>query len=78
MSILTVQGLTHEYGDIRLYRNLSLEVNREDHMGLVGPNGAGKSTLLKIMRGDVIPDEGRVSTMSKCRVGYLEDRKSVV
>ena len=77
MSILTVQGLTHEYGDIRLYRNLSLEVNREDHMGLVGPNGAGKSTLLKIMRGDVIPDEGRVSTMSKCRVGYLDQYAQV-
>lgn len=72
MSVLTIQGLTHEYGDIRLYRSLSLEVNREDHMGLVGPNGAGKSTLLKIMRGDVIADEGRVSTMSKCRVGYLD------
>ena len=47
MSLLTIQELSHEYGDTRLYRNISLEVNREDHMGLVGPNGAGKSTLLK-------------------------------
>jgi macrolide transport system ATP-binding/permease protein len=36
---------------------------------VTGPNGAGKTTLLRLLSGDAVPDEGRVSVPG--RVGYL-------
>ncbi|QUX29205.1 ABC-F family ATP-binding cassette domain-containing protein [Nocardiopsis akebiae] len=36
---------------------------------VTGPNGAGKTTLLRVLSGDALPDEGRVSVPG--RVGYL-------
>lgn len=43
-------------------RNISLEVERGEILGVVGPNGSGKSTLLQIVSGIVQPTSGRVST----------------
>ena len=48
MSLLDITGLSHSYGDSRLYSDSDLSLNRGEHMGIVGQNGTGKSTLIKI------------------------------
>jgi molybdate transport system ATP-binding protein len=40
------------YGNMILFSNLNLAVNRGDHTLITGPNGCGKSTLLDIITGD--------------------------
>lgn len=42
-------------------RNVSLEVEKGDKVGIIGLNGAGKSTLLKIISGVIKPTEGDVT-----------------
>lgn len=42
-------------------RDISLEVNEHDRLGIIGANGSGKSTLLKIITGNLQPSSGRVS-----------------
>ncbi len=42
-------------------RNVSMEVERGDKVGIIGLNGAGKSTLLKIISGVIKPTEGKIS-----------------
>lgn len=49
MSILTIEHLTHRFGEKVLYEEASLQVNKGDHLGLTGQNGVGKSTLIKIL-----------------------------
>src|ERR1041384_7645218 len=50
-------------------KDVSLEVNHGDVLGIVGHNGAGKSTLLKILSNITAPTTGRVELYG--RVGSL-------
>jgi ABC-type polysaccharide/polyol phosphate transport system ATPase subunit len=52
-------------GEFWAIKDLSLEVNPGETLGLVGPNGAGKTTLLRILNGLIKPDEGRVTVRGR-------------
>jgi ATP-binding cassette subfamily F protein 3 len=54
-----------------LFKEVSLQINRGDKVGLVGKNGAGKSTLLKLIAGTQKPSEGNIHKPKECTVGYL-------
>ena len=41
-------------------RNVDLNINKGDIVGIIGHNGAGKSTLLKILTGVTPPTEGEI------------------
>ena len=47
--MITVDGLTVEFGGTTLFKDISFQINEKDRIALMGKNGAGKSTLLKIM-----------------------------
>ena len=42
--MLTLSGISKAYGERVLFADATLQVNRQDRIGLVGPNGAGKTT----------------------------------
>ena len=46
--MISVEGLTVEFGGFTLFDDVSFVVNKKDRIALVGKNGAGKSTMLKI------------------------------
>ena len=69
--MLTVTGMTKGYGERVLFEDVSLQINRNDRLGLVGPNGAGKSTLFNLILGRETPDAGSVSLEKKVTIGYL-------
>ena len=47
--MITVDGLTVEFGGTTLFKDISFQINEKDRIALMGKNGAGKSTLLKII-----------------------------
>ena len=69
--MLTLSGIRKSYGDRVLFADATLQVNREDRIGLVGPNGAGKTTLLSIILGQEAADEGEVTFQRGISTGYL-------
>src|SRR6266700_2565806 len=69
--MLTLSGITKAYGDRVLFADATLQVNRQDRIGLVGPNGAGKTTLFSIILGEQTPDEGKVMVERGVSFGYL-------
>ena len=50
-NILTVNGLSKNYGVVEALKNLSLTVKKGDVYGILGPNGSGKTTTLGILLG---------------------------
>src|SRR6266545_706578 len=57
----TVLELTHArkaYGDLVVFADLQLHIERGDRIALVGPNGVGKSTLMRMLSGEEAPDRG--------------------
>src|SRR5437660_11179841 len=69
--MLTLSGIKKAYGERVLFADATLQVNREDRIGLVGPNGAGKTTLFCIILGEETPDEGKIMLERGVSFGYL-------
>jgi branched-chain amino acid transport system ATP-binding protein len=59
-SLLTVRGLTRDFGAFRAVDDVHLEVAPGAIHSVIGPNGAGKSTLFSLITGERRPTSGSV------------------
>ena len=69
--MISGDGLTVEFGDRALFKDISFQINEKDRIALMGKNGAGKSTLLKILAGQRKPSRGSVSAPKDTVIAYL-------
>ena len=69
--MISVDGLTVEFGGSALFSDISFVINEKDRIALMGKNGAGKSTLLKILAGVREPARGKVSAPKDTVIAYL-------
>lgn len=72
--VIELRKITTGYGVQVVLREITLEIERGDRIGIVGINGAGKSTLLKIIAGELEPIEGERILGDRVRVGYFGQR----
>lgn len=78
-SSLKASQLTVTYGKLSVLWDISLDVPKENLIGIIGPNGAGKSTFLKAALGLVKPLSGSISfpDIKKRQIAYVPQRDSV-
>lgn len=69
--MISVEGLTVEFGGNPLFDDITYVINKKDRIALVGKNGAGKSTMLKIIAGLQSPTSGSVNMPKDLTIGYL-------
>lgn len=69
--MISIDGLTVEFGGSALFTDISFVINEKDRIALMGKNGAGKSTLLKILAGVREPSRGKVSAPKDTVIAYL-------
>ena len=69
--MVSVDGLTVEFGGTTLFSDISFVINEKDRIALMGKNGAGKSTLLKILAGVRTATRGVVSAPKDTVIAYL-------
>jgi ATP-binding cassette, subfamily F, member 3 len=74
--VLEVKQLQHAYGEILVYRDLNLTVERGQRTVLVGPNGAGKSTLLKLLAGVLPVQRGERRLGINVELGYFSQHRA--
>lgn len=58
--VLKLTDIRKSFGGVHAVQSLSLEISRNEVVGLIGENGAGKSTLIKILTGLYQPDGGSI------------------
>tara|TARA_Y100000385_G_scaffold278605_1_gene327075 strand:- start:190 stop:945 length:756 start_codon:yes stop_codon:yes gene_type:complete len=58
--VLLINDLSKTFGGITALKNLKLEVNRGEVVGLIGPNGSGKTTTINLVTGIYASDTGSV------------------
>lgn len=81
--MITVEGLSHYYGERRAVEGLSFTIQQNECVGLLGLNGAGKSTTMKVLAGLLVPSGGTVTidgadlvnagAQFRSRIGYLPE-----
>jgi len=69
--MINIDNLSFHLPQGYLFKEVSLQINAGDKIGLVGKNGAGKSTLLRLLSGRELPTEGRIHKIKDATIGYL-------
>ena len=60
-TVLSIKGLTKNFGRLCAVNNLNLEVKEGQVFGMLGPNGSGKTTTLGMLMGVINPSSGEYS-----------------
>jgi NitT/TauT family transport system ATP-binding protein len=72
-STLSLNNVSHNYGEVHVLNNLSLTVQPGEFVVLVGPSGCGKTTLLNLLSGYLKPSSGSVEREGTIRTVYQQD-----
>jgi branched-chain amino acid transport system ATP-binding protein len=59
-AVLRIEGLTKNFGGLRVTDKVTLDVRPGELHAVIGPNGAGKTTLINQISGALRPDAGRI------------------
>jgi len=78
LSVLTVENVSHGFGDRAILDDVSFRLLKGEHVGLIGANGEGKSSFLNIITGELPPDAGKVEWSNRVTVGYLDQHTKLI
>ncbi len=69
--MIFLANLSKSYGRKELFSDISLNINRQEKIGLIGPNGTGKTTLFSLILQEIEPSSGEVRVNKDIHIGYL-------
>jgi ATP-binding cassette subfamily F protein uup len=73
-----IENLTKSMGNKLLIKDFTTRILQKDKIAIVGKNGSGKSTFLKLIIGEEKPDSGIIKIGENVKIGYLDQRKSML
>jgi len=76
--VLSVENLSKSFGTQVLFKNISFEIKRGEHVAIIGDNGTGKTTLLKILNEVLAADTGLFRLGSKVQIGYYDQEHHIL
>ena len=76
--VIEAKGISKNYDERPVVRDVSIRIARGDRLGIVGPNGAGKTTLLDMLTGALAPDTGSVKLGASLQMVTLDQRREAL
>lgn len=76
--VLQIRDVSMGYGERILFKDLNLDIYREEKVALIGANGIGKSTLFKIIMNELIPLSGDIKFGTNVNVSYFHQEQKTL
>jgi branched-chain amino acid transport system ATP-binding protein len=74
MAFLNINCMSKYFGGLPAIKDLDLDINKGEILGLIGPNGSGKTTVLNVISGVFRPTKGRVIFKGQDITGFKPHR----
>ena len=68
--VLKVRDLEKNFGGVVAARDINVDVNEGETIGIIGANGAGKTTFVNMVTGYLPPSSGEVEFLGKSLIGF--------
>ena len=69
--LVTLEKVSVGYNNLPVLKNINLQINPDDRIGLLGVNGEGKSTFSKLIAKKISTMEGVFNIPKKLKIGYF-------
>ena len=76
--VLTITDLSKSFDGPCLFKDISFDIKKGEHVALIGNNGTGKTTILKLINGLIPPDTGLIKLGSNVTIGYYDQEHHVL
>lgn len=70
---LKLEGVSLSFGELVVFEDLNLAIERHEFVAIVGPSGCGKTTLLNLLSGFDQPTQGKIERYGNVRTVYQQD-----
>ncbi len=78
--LLEMTNVSFKFTDVKpeklILNPFSLNIMKNEAIGVMGRNGAGKSTLIKLITGELKPNTGAIRYGANLRISYLDQARS--
>ncbi len=73
--VLSLENVSVGYDEKKLFEDVSINVYKGDHIGIIGPNGIGKTSLIKSIQGIIPLIEGEIKIGHNVNIGYFDQEQ---
>ncbi|NMA84164.1 MAG: ABC-F family ATP-binding cassette domain-containing protein [Epulopiscium sp.] len=73
--VLSVNNLSKSFSKLTLFKDISFDIKRGEHVAIIGNNGTGKTTILKIINNLLEADEGNIKLGENVKIGYYDQEQ---
>ena len=74
--MIKLNNLSLDFAGNVIFRNISLQINKSDRIGLIGNNGSGKTTFLNLLSKINVPTDGTISKDNNLKIAHLPQELS--